>query len=62
MSGNEKLLEAINAAAVDTDGKKMLTCASALGLAGEFGVEAAEIGRICDEEKIKFHQCQLGCF
>ena len=62
MSANEKLLEAINAAAVDTDGKKMLTCASALELAGEFGVEAAEIGTICNEEKIKLHKCQLGCF
>lgn len=62
MSGNEKLLEAVIAAAVDTDGKKMLSCASALKLSGEFGVEATEIGRICNDEKIKLHQCQLGCF
>ena len=62
MSANEKLIEAIHAAAVDTDGKKMLTCASALELAGMFGIEATEIGNICNEEKIKLHKCQLGCF
>lgn len=62
MSGNEKLIEAVKAAAVDTDEKKMLTCASALELAEEFGVDATEIGRICNEEKIKLHKCQLGCF
>ena len=62
MSENEKLLEAVIAAAVDMGEKKMLTCPRALELAGEFNVEATEIRRICNKEGIKLHQCQLGCF
>ncbi len=62
MPENKKFLEAVMAAAVDTDGKKMLACARALELAGEFDVEATEIRLICNKEGIKLHQCQLGCF
>ena len=62
MSGNEKIIEAVKAAAVDREEKKWLDCESALALAVEHGVAADEIGRICNEQKIKLHKCQLGCF
>lgn len=42
------------------DGK--LACERAYLIAGEYKVELSEIGRICDEEKIKIKGCQLGCF
>jgi hypothetical protein len=62
MSGNDKLLKAVVAATEDRDDKKFLSCAGALGLAEEYGVDAIEIGRICNENGIKLHKCQLGCF
>jgi hypothetical protein len=62
MAGNDELLNAVVAAAEDKGEKKFLSCASALELAGRFGVDATEIGRICNEQEIKLHQCQLGCF
>ncbi len=62
MAKNDKLLTAVIAAAEDRGEKKFLSCASALELAEEYGVDAIEIGRICNENGIKLHQCQLGCF
>ena len=62
MTKNEELLSAVIAAAEDRENKKYLSCISALQLAEQFDVEAPEIRRICDEQKIKLHQCQLGCF
>lgn len=46
----------------EVDGRRILTCAQALGLASEFGVEPRQIGRICNQEKIRLGSCQLGCF
>ena len=39
-----------------------LTCAGALTIAEQFGVEPLEVGNICNERNIKLYQCQLGCF
>ncbi len=59
---NDELITAVIAAAEDRDEKKYLSCAGALELAEEYGVDATEIGRICNEKGIKLFQCQLGCF
>ena len=37
-------------------------CGRLLELAGRMGVPPREIGRLCDEMKIKIVGCQLGCF
>lgn len=57
-----ELAEAIISTAKEIDGKKKLSCADALRLAQEHGVSPDAIGKICDDEKIKLHTCQLGCF
>jgi hypothetical protein len=62
MPANEEAIKAVIAAAQDKEDKKFLTCIRALELAKELGVGASEIGRICNEQGIKFFQCQLGCF
>ncbi len=62
MKSEKELIVAVLARAEETDGRKSLTCAEALSIVGELDVEAAEIGRICDEQKIRICRCQLGCF
>ena len=59
---DQKLKEAVLAAAKDDGGKKKLPCPDALRIAEEHGVAPAVVGRICDEEKIKIRHCALGCF
>jgi len=39
-----------------------ISCTSARRLAEDLGVSVREIGRLCDELKIKIHSCELGCF
>ncbi len=57
MTRNE-LVKAVQAAA--EQGK--LSCARAHELSAELGVPLAEIGKVCNELKIKIAACQLGCF
>ena len=45
-----------------TSEKVKLKCADALNIAKIFGVKPLEIGRICNQKKIRMSQCQLGCF
>jgi hypothetical protein len=45
-----------------SEDKKRLTCAEAFELAKKYDVEIIEIGRICDQHKVKICKCQLGCF
>ena len=45
---------------VATDGK--ITCTDARKLAEELQVDPSEIGKLCDEEKVKIISCELGCF
>jgi hypothetical protein len=47
---------------IEVEGRSTLTCAKAMGLAAELGVEPMQIGRICDQENIRLGSCQLGCF
>ncbi|MBS4023795.1 MAG: hypothetical protein KGZ79_15480 [Dethiobacter sp.] len=42
------------------DGK--LSCDRAHTIAAQYGVRLWEIGKACDEGKIKIRGCQLGCF
>jgi LAO/AO transport system kinase len=42
------------------DGK--LACDRAYKIAEEHDLKLWQIGKICDEEKIKIKGCQLGCF
>jgi len=62
MKSEKELIAAILAQANETDGQKRLTCAAALSIAAGLDVEAAQIGRICDQQKIRICGCQLGCF
>jgi len=62
MSADEKLTQAVIEAAVEIDGRKKLACVKAFELANRFNTAPIEIGRICNENKIKMCSCQLGCF
>ena len=62
MATREKLVEIVVNAAKKKAGKPQIECAMALGLAKKHRAKAAEIGAICDEQKIKITRCQLGCF
>lgn len=64
MSAEEKLkvMAAVQAAATDRAGKRVLRCADAFRIAGECSAGLALVGQICNELKIKIVQCQLGCF
>jgi len=39
-----------------------IACRDALALAAHLGVPPSQVGRICNAEKIKIANCQLGCF
>ncbi len=54
--------QAVIKAAVKRGGKPTISCRRLLQLAEKSGVAPKRIGRLCDEEKIKIRQCQLGCF
>ena len=58
----ERLVNAVLDRAESSDGKDRLGCAEAFALAKEFKVEAAVIGRICNEQDVRICKCQLGCF
>jgi hypothetical protein len=62
MSENTELFDAVIEAAVEMDGRKKLSCAKAFRLAERFGAELPEIGRVCNDHKIRITKCQLGCF
>jgi len=58
----EDLISAVLKKVKLIDGRKKLTCAEAFELARQFKVGIIEIGRICNQNSIKIHRCQLGCF
>ena len=62
MDKKEELAAAVVARAKEIDGKKRISCSECFALAGQFGVEIGEIGRICNEAEIRICKCQLGCF
>jgi hypothetical protein len=62
MCKSDDLTNAVIERAQEIDGKKRLACAEAFRLSQELNAELAEIGRICNRQKIKICKCQLGCF
>ena len=65
MNKNQELLNAVLKSANSAPGSddiKRLTCAEAFELAKNFETEITEIGRICNQHKIRICKCQLGCF
>jgi len=62
MSRQDDLVVAVQQATEERDGRTTLRCAVAFELAERFGVKPIEIGRICNQQKIKMVKCQLGCF
>jgi hypothetical protein len=39
-----------------------IDCRDALAIAARLGVPPSQVGRICNVDKIKIANCQLGCF
>ena len=39
-----------------------IDCHDARALAERLGVPYSEVGKACDELKVKMHSCELGCF
>lgn len=62
MKSQEELSKTVLERSGEVNGRRTLTCAQALALATELGVEPIHIGRICNQEKIRLGGCQLGCF
>ena len=65
MDTKEQLVDAVLKSAKsgpEPDGRKQLTCAEAFELAKKYEAEIIEIGRICNQNKIRICKCQLGCF
>jgi hypothetical protein len=62
MKSQEELPKVVRDRSKEADGRRPLTCAQALRLAAELGVEPKPIGPICDQEKIRRGDCQWGCF
>lgn len=62
MSENEALVEAVKQTADEREGRLTLRCAEAFTLAETHGVAVGEIGRVCNDNRIKIVGCQLGCF
>jgi hypothetical protein len=62
MKERMQIIQAITAVTVEMNEKRKLSCEDALRIAHEYQVAPEEIGRLCDEENIKVHACQLGCF
>ncbi|HUT63599.1 MAG TPA: hypothetical protein VMZ04_06550 [Anaerolineae bacterium] len=59
---NEELINAILEKTFKDGDIRKLRCAAALKIADQFGVKPMEVGKICNEKKIRISNCQLGCF
>ena len=62
MSDESERVKMVIEAAMEVKGVKKLSCGEAFRLAGELEIHVSEIGRICNKQKIKICNCQLGCF
>jgi hypothetical protein len=58
----KKILEILNKYCVIKENRKYLTCAKVFEIAKELNVKVSVIGKICNQEKIKLNDCQIGCF
>ena len=57
-----ELLQLILDASGEKDGRKTLDCAQAFKLAKQHKVSLKDISQVCNDNKIKFVNCQLDCF
>ena len=62
MGSEQEMVEAVKQAAVERDGRMTLRCADAFAVAERFGAARPSIGQICNDNRIRIVQCQLGCF
>lgn len=62
MNESKELIDAVNAAATEENGKLKLACADAFKLAEKFNAKLTDIGHICNQQNIRIRRCQLGCF
>ena len=58
----KRILEIIDKYCTIKDNKKYISCAIAFEIAKELNVNVSVIGKICNQEKIKLKNCQIGCF
>ncbi|AZV56651.1 hypothetical protein [Clostridium sp. AWRP] len=56
------ILEAIESRCKIKNNKNCLACSDAYKIAEELKVNVSDIGKLCNENKIKIIACQLGCF
>jgi len=58
-----KIIEqALTSKVIEKEGKNYIPCSAALKIATDMKVAPAEVGKLCNEMKIKIMKCQLGCF
>lgn len=62
MDAREEAIVAVREAAVEVNGRNTLPCGEAFRIAHATNLDLMDIGAICNEEKIKLIECQLGCF
>jgi hypothetical protein len=56
------VMEVIDRYCTTENDKKYLSCALAFQIVEELKINAADLGKICDENNIKLKACRLGCF
>ena len=61
-NNNEELINTILEKTFKDGDIRKLRCSSAFKIADQFGVKPMEVGKICNEKKIRISNCQLGCF
>ncbi len=59
---SEELIKLINDVTFEVEGKQKISCAKIFQLSEKYSVSLKEIGKCCDENKIKIANCQIGCF
>ena len=58
----DNISEIIESAVVEKDSKRYMYCAKAYEIFEKHGIPLIEIGKYCNQNKIKIAKCQLGCF
>lgn len=58
----KKIEEAIASKVIEKEGKKFIPCPAALKIAETLKVPQSEVGKACNDMKVKIMNCQLGCF
>lgn len=58
----EKMKEKLAERILEEAPEKRLPCKKAFAIAAEFDCLPVDVGRLCNELKIKICGCQLGCF